>query len=287
MTLSQLERSRVAESAFTVTWTRSAIDDANAPPPMTWHAAFDGENFWESWRTPTEIAVLAWNTEYDFRVAKASAAGAWTTRELIVGRDSPDQVAQRARANEIFRDPHLRVDSLLLKDLIVRHRERTSIREVDSDGMSGVEVQITPNSAETNRFFPDGIDHITAVVAFDPCYVLSYDLSNETRNLTGRNIDFEIAEDGDIAFVRYEHDDYRSDPAGPMISDSMYEYKIQPGEKHGEAKYRLSDYGLPEPLALKPPGSYRTSPWLYYFFGGVLCVAVGAFFAYRAVRRKA
>jgi hypothetical protein len=48
----------------------------------------------------------------------------------------------------------------------------------------------------------------------------------------------------------------------------------------------LSFYGLPEP-AFKKAGSYRTQPWLYYFGGGVLCVAVGAFFAHRAVRRKA
>lgn len=53
-----------------------------------------------------------------------------------------------------------------------------------------------------------------------------------------------------------------------------------------ESACYLSHYGLPEPAASKAPGSYRTQPWLYYFFGGLLCVAVGAFFVYRVTRRS-
>lgn len=50
--------------------------------------------------------------------------------------------------------------------------------------------------------------------------------------------------------------------------------------------FTLSSFNLPEPPEPRAPGAYRTPPWLYYFFGGVLCVAIGAFFVHRSTRGR-
>jgi hypothetical protein len=68
------------------------------------------------------------------------------------------------------------------------------------------------------------------------------------------------------------------------IHSEIIDYDAAPDLKPND--FTLSAFNLPEPPEPKPPGSYRTDPWLYYFFGGVLCVAVGAFFIHRVTRKS-
>lgn len=80
----------------------------------------------------------------------------------------------------------------------------------------------------------------------------------------------------------------RPDMSPPAAAEEQVERRYDwsyPGPTDRSELY-LAFYGLPEP-EFRTPGSYRTPLWLYYFIGGVLFVGVGAFFAHRAVRRKA
>jgi hypothetical protein len=79
----------------------------------------------------------------------------------------------------------------------------------------------------------------------------------------------------------------RSDGDGERASAYRFVYEsIEDGLAIDPREFTLSAYDLPEPPEPKASGSYRTQPWLYYFFGGVLCVAVGAFFIHRVTRKS-
>ncbi|HEV7281606.1 MAG TPA: hypothetical protein VGN57_15500 [Pirellulaceae bacterium] len=73
---------------------------------------------------------------------------------------------------------------------------------------------------------------------------------------------------------------------GIVIGIRLADYSFDADPSMASEDFTLAKFGLPEPPGILAAGSYRTQPWLYYFFGGVLCVAIGAFFVHRTTQGR-
>jgi hypothetical protein len=162
-------------------------------------------------------------------------------------------------------------------------------RFVASDGDAGLTLieGECPDAGDASPCFFGGFTDLW--IAFDPRKsdrIVEYRLHGPARELDGQ---FEYSMNPNDVLTSVETlTDRQVRPTGEVIDvECRWTRTIDEGaERPSGMQFNLSDYDLPEPSAIRAAGSYRTSPWLYYFFGGVLLVAVGAFFVHRATRRS-
>jgi hypothetical protein len=218
------------------------------------------------------------NARYRFRLAKDKPNDEWVLKN--VERLTPEE-AERIEASR--RGDLLAIGSLGRADELLS-RDDVDIRSIEQVG-DAVIVKFAPAPAAN----PDSLGGFASVeMSLDPqamfviqsAKVLYMPSSNTKEQLIENQYDIENG----VPYKRRSGiRSVYSDWANRVSSEvELREFDLDiPDER-----FTLTHYGLPEPPDLRVPGSYRTDPWLYYFFGGVLCVAVGAFFVYRVTRKS-
>lgn len=284
--IERLERSKTSDAAFVTTrrlWV--AADDGELQEFLTSEGSFDGYYFWQTHIMNGERGVFAWNEDYQFSMSSTDRPGEWILKDTQISADSPDRRMMQARMDEMFRDPHLRIGDPLLADVLSRNKERTIVDHISVDGQKAIRFEIKPNSDEKAGRFPKGIDRIEAVItSSDPCYVISYHVEDSDHAVDGRFSEVEFDPSGGFrrCMLNETMNMFREDFPDQRL---RFEFESRLGVAHADAKYRLRDYGLPEPPAARAPGSYRTPMWIYYFIGGVLLTAGGAMAVYFGTKR--
>lgn len=230
--------------------------------------------------------VCGWNRNYKFEVNRASPDKGWLLLRVDQSFGSAED-EERGRMNELFRDAEYRAGHIGILDALNAEKTDIAIRRLPETS-SLIEVSLVSKApVDPVGAFGRGVDSFVAVVDTEQSFrVVRYRLNGPSLTTSGE-FEYVVSPSGKWSreFTRRETVEIHPPSGLSQSVNYVHKYRVRDDYVPPDAKFTLTDYGLPEPHSPKPPGTYRTQPWLYYFAGGVLLVAVGAFFVYRTTRR--
>lgn len=232
--------------------------------------------------------VVATNPDYAFRLKRKSERDPWVLTAFTAGTDArdvdTDDEAQR-RATGRLLQLYLRWLPDLVKEAEF-HVSSVSAINIGSESMVRVDFRYRPRNPRNNPA-------LVGWMALDPArywilrqYELMAEFPDGKNKIRHRN-EFKDGHRGHPIIVRsFEQGDGIEGGVLPRGWEQVTEWNISevPGGAPKEA-FRLSAFGLPEPVGLESPKGTPNYVWL--LIGVVICATLAVGFRYLSRRRRA